>query len=125
MFGRTGNRVVVGAPAPVALGHAGDVHARVVVEAEHVLQLHNGNVGVRREHVAGDASRELAGLLALDAEARLNPPEQGLVVVRAGVDDGARLRLVAAAHVVVGELHDVHARDARLRHERADGRGDR
>ena len=68
MFGRGGNIVAVSEPTPVALGHAGDVHARVVVQTEHVLQLHDGNVGVRCQHVAGNAARELASLLALDAD---------------------------------------------------------
>ena len=44
--------------------------------------------------------------------------------MRAGVDHSAGLGRVPAAHVAVGELHDVHAGNSGLRHERANGRRD-
>src|SRR5688572_26253681 len=39
-------------PLPVAAGAAGQVHARLAAEAEHVLQGHDGDVGHRRDERA-------------------------------------------------------------------------
>ena len=81
------------APAPVAFGLAGEIHAVRAIEAEDVLQrVHSrvGHAGARRADevpadVAAIAGEVLAHVVSHVFGRRLPPADRGVVVVRAGV----------------------------------------
>ena len=125
------------APAPVALGRAGDVHARLRAEAEIVLHLRHEEPRHRGHAAADDAPVYALLLVQAEVEARVGhvvalaalvPLHQRLVVVRADVADAVRRvgvrQVVARLAGVEGELQHLHAREAGVAQQLLHARGE-
>src|SRR5437016_14338201 len=104
------------APGPVVVLGAGTIHARFAAEVEDVLNGDDGRLGDGCVRGADQAPGNVAGIahaevrrdrVALGGEGVLVPAACGVVVVRAGVDDGFRIvamRKVRTVRLREGEL---------------------
>ena len=126
-------------PLPVGAGGGRMVHARLVALAEEILQRDDASVRNAGEGGADEVPGEgvVVGVQRVDVLAGevprfvvevLNPAADGLVVVRAGVDDAVVLvevrQVIALLARIESELQDLHAREARVLDELDDAVGD-